>query len=89
MYCKTCKTYFDEPIVNIEEEVGFREELCPCCGDDNIEETQACKCCGEQTINEFCDNCMEMFADEMLDFQRRYGLSRDVLEEMVTVYFEL
>ena len=88
MYCNDCKMYFDEAIVEEERETGYREATCPCCGSEDIEETNLCKCCGAETVNdEFCDNCMEAIAEELLDFQRRFEVSAEVVEDMIVAYY--
>ena len=91
MFCNDCKRYFveDEATVTVEREVGYKEVLCPYCGSDDLEESHRCKCCGEQTVNEFCDYCMESIAEELLDLQRRFDITGDVLEELIVAHYEL
>lgn len=59
-YCNNCDEQFEEPKINkiiFEEYYGVSNlfpdrhkvdlEVCPNCGDDNIEEMMTCDCCGE------------------------------------------
>lgn len=87
MYCNDCKSYFDEPIVEMDRETGYREATCPHCGSDYLEETQLCKCCGADTVNEYCDNCMEEIAEELRDLQKRFDITEEVLEEMIVAHY--
>lgn len=90
MYCNNCKEYFgyDEAIVTVEKETGYREVLCPFCNNDELEESRRCRCCGEETVNEFCEHCMESIAEELEDLQRRFECSVDILEELIIAYYE-
>ncbi len=87
MYCNDCMQYFDEAIVTIEKDTGFREALCPCCGSDDLDESHPCKCCGEETVNDFCDNCMENIAEELKDLQKRFDTTMSVLEDLIAEHF--
>ena len=89
MFCNDCKEYFSEAVVTVERETGYREALCPYCGGDHLEESHRCKICGEETVNEFCDCCMENIAEELLDLQKRFDITGDVLEDLIIAHYEL
>lgn len=65
--CKWCKNRFDEPYIKRwTEDYGehFEQEVCPDCGDDDIEELVSCECCGENFPEDelywdgYCESCI-------------------------------
>jgi hypothetical protein len=93
MYCRNCKEYFDEDalvVTPMEEETGYVGQFCPHCGSDHVDETYQCKCCGEDRADSpggFCDNCREQLAEELEELQKRFDITAEELEDMISEHY--
>lgn len=97
-YCNNCKGYIEE-LEERSENLGechgrpaWRDyKACPDCGSDDVEECKKCLICGEyfapDRVEEICSDCMQIMDVELLDIQKRYGVTRDELETWIVEFF--
>ena len=68
--CCECGEIFENPARSpMEEDTGYVEQSCPCCGSDDYEEVYACPVCGEYTSEyrgTLCKQCHEELIAEPL-----------------------
>jgi hypothetical protein len=90
LYCKNCKTYFDEPVMIFysDKEIAFstNKYVCPNCKEDEFVKADKCDRCGEFYVQKgpLCLKCKQELKKIIADFLKDFTyLEQEVMLDSV------